>query len=70
VQAIYLMQWMVRHGWAVTKMGMVAASVTMLTALTVKMDAHMKNEGAEVDLTGEGTWNLISSSSSPFTHGA
>jgi hypothetical protein len=38
---------------------MVAASLTMFTALSVKMDAHTKNGGAEVDLIGEGMWNLI-----------
>lgn len=46
-------------GWTVTKMGMVAASLTALTALTVEMNAHTKKEGAELDLIGEGMWNLI-----------
>jgi hypothetical protein len=59
MRAIYLMQRTIHRGWIVPKTGMVAASSTTLTALTVKMDAHTKNEGAEVDLIGEGTWNLI-----------
>lgn len=53
------MHWLICHGWTVTKTAMLAASLTMLTALTMKMDTPTKNEGAEVDLIGEGMWNLI-----------
>jgi len=50
---------MIRRGRTVVKMGMVAASSTMLTALTVKTDAPTKSEGAEGDLIDEGMCNLI-----------
>ena len=53
------MRWMIRRGRTVVKMGMVAASSTMLTALTVKTDAPTKSEGAEGDLIDEGMCNLI-----------